>query len=142
MFVSPTSRERGLLTIGNALGPLEFAVLRVLRSEIEDMVEKGHLRGERRQAQKFVEDVGHEVAIGVYRTSLWAPPRVFYAPAEPDLCAQAAAIALADSVLQEHRGYPLLLEMARQFCQAAFGREDFEVRSGPPMPPAATPSPT
>jgi hypothetical protein len=127
VFVAPTSKERGLLTIGNALGPLEFAVLRVLRSEIEDVVEQGHLRGaERRQAQEFVEDVGHQVAIGVYRTSLWAPPRVFYAPAEPELCAQAAAIALADSVLQEHRGYPLLLEMARQFCAAAFGREDFE----------------
>lgn len=127
VFVSPTSRERGLLTIGNALGPLEFAVLRVLRSEIEDVVERGHLRGaERAQAQKFVEDVGHEVAIGVYRTSLWAPPRIFYAPAEPALCAQAAAIALADSVLQEHRGYPLLLDMARQFCEGAFGRDEFE----------------
>jgi hypothetical protein len=127
VFVSPTSRERGLLTIGNALGPLEFAVLRVLRSEIEDVVERGHLRGtERRQAQEFVEDVGRAVAVGVYRTSLWAPPQIFYAPAEPDLCAQAASIALADSVLQEHRGYPLLLEMARQFCAAAFGRDDFE----------------
>jgi hypothetical protein len=127
VFVSPTSRDRGLLTIGNALGPLEFAVLRVLRSEIEDVVERGGLHGEdRRLAQQFVKDVGGEVAIGVYRTSLWAPPRVFYAPAEPELCAQAAAIALADSVLQEHRGYPLLLEMARQFCAAAFGRDDFE----------------
>jgi hypothetical protein len=127
VFVSPTSRERGLLTIGNALGPLEFAVLRVLRPEIEDIVERGHLRGaDRNVAREFVRDVGDKVAVGVYRTSLWAPPRVFYAPADPELCTQAAAIALADSVLQEHRGYPLLLEMARQFCAAAFGRDDFE----------------
>jgi hypothetical protein len=127
VFVSPSSRELGLLTIGNALGPLEFAVLRLLRSEIEDVVERGHLRSpEREMAQDLVRDVGSQVAVGVYRTSLWAPPRVFYAPAEPDLCAQAAAIALADSVLQEHRGYPLLLEMARQFCTTAFGRDEFE----------------
>lgn len=127
VFVPETTRERGLLTIGNALRPLEFAVLRLLRPEIEDVVDRGHLRGEqRRLAEAFVDDAGGEVAVGVFRASRWAPPRVFYAPAERELCAQAATVALADAVLQEHRGYPLLLDMARQFCVSAFGREDFE----------------
>jgi hypothetical protein len=127
VFVHETTRERGLLTIGNALRPLEFAVLRRLRPEIEDVVDRGHLRGEqRRLAKAFVDDAGESVAVGVLRASRWAPPRVFYAPAEPELCAQAATIALADAVLQEHRGYPLLLDMARQFCVSAFGRDDFE----------------
>lgn len=127
VFVPETTRERGLLTIGNALRPLEFAVLRMLRTEIEDVVDRGHLPGEqRRVAKAFVDDAGAEVVVGVLRASRWAPPRVFYAPAEPELCAQAATIALADAVLQEHRGYPLLLDMARQFCVSAFGREEFE----------------
>lgn len=127
VFVPATTRERGLLTIGNALGPLEFAVLRTLRSQITDVVERGHLTGEQRAtARSFVDDVGDQVAVGVLRSSRWAPPRLFYAPAERELCAQAATIALADAVLDDYRGYPLLLSMAREFCASAFGREDFE----------------
>ncbi|MGH3321765.1 MAG: hypothetical protein ACRDN9_16650 [Streptosporangiaceae bacterium] len=127
VFVPYAQRQRGLLTIGNALRPLEFAVVHLLRSEIEDVVEQGHLRGRQREvARAFVEDAGSHVAIGVFRASRTAPPRVFYAPAERELCAQAATIALADAVLQEHRGYPLLLDMARHFCGTAFGRAEFE----------------
>jgi hypothetical protein len=122
----PTRGHRSLLTIGRALAPLEFAVVHLLRSYIEDMVEAGHLRGHRLlRAKEFVNTAGEAVAVGVFRASTHAPPYVFYAPAEPELCAQAAAIALADAVIQEHRGYPLLLDMARQFCTAAFGREEF-----------------
>lgn len=127
VFVSPAADHRGLLTVGNALGPLEFAVVWPLRREIEAVVEKGGLHGEQRRiAQDFVADAGCEVVVGVLRASRWSPPQIFYAPAQPDLCAQAATIALADAVLQEHRGYPLLLEMARQYVTSAFGREDFE----------------
>ncbi|MFL6112275.1 MAG: hypothetical protein ACJ786_13105, partial [Catenulispora sp.] len=121
-----TRGHRSLLTLGRALAPLEFAVVHRLRSYIEDMVEAGHLRGHRLlRAKEFVATAGEAVAVGVFRASTHAPPYVFYAPAEPELCAQAAAIALADAVIQEHRGYPLLLDMARQFCTAAFSREEF-----------------
>ena len=122
----PTRGDRALLTIGQALAPLEFAVVYRLRRLISDIVSEGHLRGDRRKrALDFVREVGEEVAVGVFRASRHAPPYVFYAPAEPDLCAQAAAIALADAVIQEHRGYPMLLDMAHQFCAAAFSREEF-----------------
>ncbi|MCC7106760.1 MAG: hypothetical protein IT307_16630, partial [Chloroflexi bacterium] len=33
----------------------------------------------------------------------------------------AAHIALADSVLQEHRGFPLLIDLADRICAATFG---------------------
>jgi len=125
-FVPSAPRQRALLTVGLALRPLEFAVVHKLRSYIEDMVERGGLRGHRLQAaREFVAAAGEQVAVGVYRASLAAPPYVFYAPADPELCAQAAAIVMADAVLQEHRGFPLLLDMADQLCGASFGREDF-----------------
>jgi hypothetical protein len=78
-----------------------------------------------KRAKEFVASAGEAVAVGVFRASSHAPPYVFYAPSEPALCAQAAAIALADAVIQEHRGYPMLLDMAKQFCTAAFSREEF-----------------
>jgi hypothetical protein len=122
----PTRGHRSLLTIGRALAPLEFAVVHQLRSYIAEMVEAGHLRGRRlERAKEFVAGAGEAVAVGVFRASSQAPPYVFYAPAEEELCAQAAAIALADAVIQEHRGYPMLLDMAQQFCTAAFSREEF-----------------
>jgi hypothetical protein len=126
VFVPSAPRLRALLTIGLALRPLEFAVVHRLRSYIEDIVKDGHLRGRRlRAAVDFVDAAGEAVAVGVYRVSRTAPPYVFYAPADPELCAQAAAIVMADAVLQEHRGFPLLLDMADQFCAANFGRQDF-----------------
>ena len=125
-FVPSAPRLRALLTIGSALRPLEFAVVHTLRSYIEDIVERGHLRDRRLQrAREFVAEAGEQVVVGVYRVSRHAPPYVFYAPAEPELCAQAAAIVMADAALQEHRGFPLLLDMADQLCRANFGREEF-----------------
>lgn len=125
-FVPSAPRQRALLTIGSALRPLEFAVVHKLRSYVEDVVERGNLRGRRLQrAREFVAEAGEQVVVGVYRVSRHAPPYVFYAPAEPELCAQAAAIVMADAALQEHRGFPLLLDMADQLCAASFGRQEF-----------------
>lgn len=127
VFVPSEPRQRGLLTIGYALNPLEFAVINTLTEQIRDIVEKGHLRGRRRQkALDFVNDVGPKVAVGIYRASSYAPPHLFYAPADAELCAQAAAIAIADSVLHPHRGFPLLLEMADRFCKSAFSQSEFD----------------
>jgi hypothetical protein len=125
-FVPSSPKLRALLTIGAALRPLEFAVVHKLRSYIEDIVERGHLRDWRLQrAREFVTAAGEEVVVGVYRVSTYAPPYVFYAPADPELCAQAAAIVMADAALQEQRGFPLLLDMADQICRASFGRQEF-----------------
>src|SRR5579884_3504944 len=126
VFVPSAPRQRALLTVGTALRPLEFAVVRKLRGEIESIVEQGGLRGKRREnALDFVREAGEQVALGVFRVSQGAPPFVFYAPADEQLCAQAAAIAMADAALQEHRGFPLLLDVAHTVCRTNFGRDAF-----------------
>jgi hypothetical protein len=125
-FVPSAPRQRALLTIGLALRPLEFAVVHTLRTYVEDMVRHGNLRGKQlKRATDFVETAGEQVAVGVYRASRAAPPYVFYAPADPELCMQAAAIVMADATLQSHRGFPLLLDMADQLCHVGFGHADF-----------------
>jgi hypothetical protein len=57
--------------------------------------------------------------IGVFRASAVAPPHLFYAHA--DQAHFAAHIALADSLFEEHRGFPLLLRLADHVCTAVFG---------------------
>jgi hypothetical protein len=52
-----------------------------------------------------------------------APPQVFYAHA--DHAHEAALIAIADSVLQEHRGFPMLIDLADTVCGSTFGADSF-----------------
>jgi len=69
--------------------------------------------------RRFLREVASQVVAGVYRASELAPPQLFYA--HKDHSAVAARIAIADSVLQAHRGFPLLLDLADRVCAASFG---------------------
>jgi hypothetical protein len=40
---------------------------------------------------------------------------------------EAALVVLADSVLQQHRGFPMLIDLADGVCRASFGGETFGV---------------
>ena len=66
-------------------------------------------------------DLGRSVAVGVYRASDFAPPRLFYS--HVDHSHEAALIALADSLLQQHRGFPLLIDLADSLCRNTFGND-------------------
>jgi hypothetical protein len=67
--------------------------------------------------------VAPQILVGVYRTSSEVPPRVFYAHRE--FVHEAALIAMADSVLQAHSGFPVLLDLANRVCRSTFGEEGF-----------------
>ena len=54
-----------------------------------------------------------------YRATLLAPAQLFYAHVEH--AHLAAHIVLADSRLQEQRGFPLLIDLADHVCRAVFG---------------------
>jgi hypothetical protein len=75
------------------------------------------------ELRAFVAEVGPRVVVGCYRASPVGPARVFYAHAEH--AHEAALIALADSRLHEHRGFPTLLDLADAICRATFGATDF-----------------
>lgn len=133
VYVASEPSDRVLLTIGHALRPLEFAVVSTLREAIDRIVEHGHYRmrttADRRWdglelspeewIKRFRDVVAPQVVIGVFRATRLAPPQVFYAHAEhADV---AAHVALADSILQEHRGFPLLIDLADNVCRGVFG---------------------
>ncbi len=68
---------------------------------------------------RFRDRVAPRVVVGVYRASPVAPPQVFYAHA--DHANVAARIAVADSVLQQERGFPLLIDLADRVCGSIYG---------------------
>jgi hypothetical protein len=138
VFVASEPRDRFLLTIGQALRPLEYAIVRSLRDVIYWTVEHGVRRGRttadttwdgqrltpEQWLLRFRDEVTSQVVVGVYRATRMAPPQVFYA--HQDHADIAAHIAIADSVLQEHRGFPLLIDLADNVCRGVFGRDTLE----------------
>jgi hypothetical protein len=125
VFVPSSIKDRLLLTIGDALGPLEYAVIKTADQAMRRIVEGGRYRPEsRRLAETFVADVGRQIAVGIYRASAHAPATPFFA--HVDRVHEAAHIAIADSVLQEHRGFPLSIDLADIACRSMFGADTFD----------------
>jgi hypothetical protein len=132
VFVPSAPAERLLLSLGQALDPLEYLVVDWLNEHLAATFERGHwsgpvsvdttVEGQRLNAaewiRRFRDEVTSQVVVGVYRASALAPAQVFYA--HKDHAAVAARIAIADSVLHAHRGFPLLLDLADRVCAASF----------------------
>jgi hypothetical protein len=136
IYVASEPSERLLLTIGEALRPLEYAIVRTLKDVIYWSVENTHYSPQQISSdttwdgrvltpvewiKRFRDEVAPQVAVGVYRATRLAPPQVFYAHVNhADI---AAHIAIADSILQEHRGFPLLIDLADSVCRGVFGQD-------------------
>lgn len=133
VFVASEPSDRVLLTIGQALRPLEYGIVRTLKELIDRTVEHGHYRMRvtadttwdgknltpEEWIKRFRDEVAPQVVVGVFRATRLAPAQVFYA--HQDHADLAAHIVLADSVLQEHRGFPLLIDLADSVCRGVFG---------------------
>jgi hypothetical protein len=133
VFVASEPRDQALLTIGQSLRPLEYAIVGTLRDRIWEHLEDwrpthpaavdaswdGEVLQPREWVTRFRDEVAPRVVYGVYRASAWAPPQVFYA--HVDHAHVAARVALADSVLQEQRGFPLLIDLADGACRSVYG---------------------
>ncbi len=133
VFIASEPKERALITIGQALRPLEYAIVQTLEDRIAHALDTVHLGdsgstdmnwdGERLTPQdwllRFRDQVARRVVVGVYRASPLAPPQVFYA--HVDHADLAVRIAVADSVLQQERGFPLLIDLADRVCRSIYG---------------------
>ncbi len=126
VFVPSAPSDRMLLTIGNALRPLEYAIVDTLEDYLGRIAD-GHYRGSsswRRvgeRVMKFAKEAGPKLVVGVYRATPIAPAQVFYS--HVDHAHEAAHIVIADSTLQEHRGFPMMITLADTICKAMFGEQ-------------------
>lgn len=133
VFVSSEPADRLLLTIGQALYPLEYAVVDILANRmrtylddlsfspvvtVDDRWDGTHLSPEK-WVLRFRDVLASRILVGVYRATRLGPAHVFYA--HEDFIHDAARVAMADSVLQEHRGFPLLIDLADKTCKAVYG---------------------
>jgi len=128
VFVPSAPRKRHWLTIGNALNPMEFAIIQTLEPEIQNMIDTGGYRyesGVLPAMRQFCKEIASKIVVGLYRVWEAAPPFLFYA--HVDHADMAAHIAMADSILQEHRGFPMLIDLADTVCRSTFGGESFNV---------------
>lgn len=126
VFVSSAPSDRVLLTLGDALDPLEFALVGTPLQSMRDIAgsHMSQQAGLKTKVRAFVEELGPQIVVGLYRASAQAPVRLFYAHRD---CAHVAAlIAMADSVLQEHRGFPMLIDLADMICRSTFGSNTFQ----------------
>jgi hypothetical protein len=141
VFVNSEPSARWLVTIGNALFPLEYAVVDTLEDQVARAVAGGSYRmdpkgidtrwdGKALSTQQWIErfrdTVAPQIVRGVFRASRWSPAQIFYA--HRDHFHEAAHIVIADSVMQEHRGFPLLIDLANSVCTGVFGGDSL---SGP-----------
>lgn len=139
VFVTSAPSDRVLLTLGDALYPLEYAIVSTPLQMMRD-VAGGHLpegRGLKGETLAFVEELGPQMVIGLYRASAQAPVRLFYA--HRDCAHLAALIVIADSVLQEHRGFPMLIDLADMVCRSTFGSATFNAMIQQAYAEAGTP---
>lgn len=124
LFVPSSIDQRGISTIAGALKPLEYGIVIAMTDRLSSMIESHHYSPDiARSLRKFVNEIGPKMVIGCYRASEIGPARLFYA--HVDHAHEAAQIAMADSRLQAHRGYPVLLDLAAEICRTSFGQGDF-----------------
>jgi hypothetical protein len=133
VFVASEPREHLLLTLGQALPPLHYAIVDTLDNRLRgwfhqrrftlesagELTWDGEPLAPTEWIPRFLERVASQVAVGVYRASRTAPAQLFYAHVEH--AHTAAHIVLADSMFQEQRGFPLLIDLAHHLCAGVFG---------------------
>lgn len=131
VYIVSEPADRFLLTLGNVLREREFAVVESLANRYQytddglaDMATRRGYAEERRLAAQLLREIREDVVVGVFRAAEHAPARVFYA--HKDFACEAAGIAIADSVLQPLRGFPMLIDLADLVCRHTFDSSSFK----------------
>ena len=123
VFVASKPRRLAWMTLGNALKPMEYILLDTVQQDLKETLRKS--RGfQDSTIERFIEEYGNKVVFGLYRATPLSPAYMFYS--HRDFAHKAALIAIADGMLHEHRGFPMLLDLAANICKSTFNPEAFQ----------------
>ena len=124
VFIPDSLNSPAFRYIAAALEPGQLAIIQKAKPTLDTIVDSGHYEGGyRAKVRKFADAAGDAIVIGGFRSSPFAPARLFFAHAEHAI--HAGLLAMADAEHQPHRGFPLLLELAGISCTASLGVEAF-----------------
>jgi hypothetical protein len=132
LFVAGEPREALYRTIGQALRPMEYAIIGTLDERLDSWLRQERFKigvttkllwddeliSPTEWIPRVINRVASKIVVGLFRPTLLAPAQTFYA--HIDHSEIAGHIALADSMLKE-QGTSMLLEMAHRVCQSVFG---------------------
>lgn len=123
VYVQSCEKFPDLWTLGNALLPFEYLVIKSLEDDLTLRVDSGGTRGSIRETHAtFAREAGSMIVKGIYKISHQSQPQIFYG--HRDHIRTAALIAMGDSVFQIHNGKPMLLDLATKLCQISFSKKD------------------
>ncbi len=132
VFVAGEPREAFLRTIGQALRPMEYAIIGTLDERLDSWLHQERYKigvstrlrwdeeliAPAEWIPRVINRVASKIAVGLFRPTVLAPAQSFYA--HIDHSDIAGHITLADSMLKE-QGTSMLLEMAHRVCASVFG---------------------
>jgi hypothetical protein len=120
--------HRDLLSLGLALDAGEYIVVRGGEEILNHYLDKAHYtdtaipqyggKSQKEVFNDFKDRHGRKVVQGVLRAHAMSPPYVFYCNQER--LSEAVHMLLADAANTGPRGFPLLLDLADQYCSGTF----------------------
>jgi len=128
-----SSTNRDLLVLGMALEPGEYAVLRDGTDILKTFLSNANFthisepdygdKSEIKLFEEFTDDYGSRVVEGVLRAHHMSRPYVFYC--NKDKLDKAAHMLFADAAHTGPRGFPLLIDLADQYCSGSFKASEY-----------------
>lgn len=117
-----TSTEPEIISLGIAMNSLEYVRLRSFKVDLEDYLPAAHFNGaDQARFRRFIDAYGDKLDVGIYK----AGQRAYMFHAHHDHFNEAAAIIMRDSMFQQLRGYPLLIDYADSLCTHMLASSDF-----------------
>jgi hypothetical protein len=128
-----SSTNRDLMVVGMALEPGEYAVIRDGTNILSSFASSAHFtsqtvdvydnKSEIELFEEFTNNYGPRVVEGVLRAHHMSRPYVFYC--NKDKLDKAAHMLFADAAHTGPRGFPLLIDLADQYCSGSFKASEY-----------------
>jgi len=120
--VIATSTEPEIVSLGLALNQGEYIKLRSFKEDLEEYLPAAHFNSvDEARFRRFIETHGDALDVGIYK----AGQRAYIFHGHRDCFDEAAAIVMRDSMFQQSRGYPLLIDYADSLCTHMLASSDF-----------------
>ena len=117
-----TSSEPEIISLGLALNSGEYVRLRSFKDDLEEYLPAAHFNtADQARFRRFIDTHGDALDVGIYK----AGQRAYIFHTHRERFDEAVAIVMRDSMFQQLRGYPLLIDYADSLCTHMLASSDF-----------------